>query len=400
MIKFVSKQYVKNIWYNILTVIILTFNIILSVIFVSNISSQTKLYRLVKPYLNENSIVVNILQKIDINNLSKVEKMLMTTELSCRSNALIKLDKCVVYDEKIMDEFAPRLTTGRLISDKSIDDEKMQILISENSAGLGVGDTIKVEFYDKTLNYVYVDAEIVGVISNGQKIFMTSTEIFKDMGYEDLYCTYSYEQLEKPIIITTKAEIEAIGQELDEINYQCIIKFDDDITEEEYRQNYIAVMDMESEHGISWVGTYPTSDILYERMELSFRSTLMKYIPLTVAVFALVIICTVGMISVKTANNMKYYGMLYICGMPYTHASLMTGIEMAANSVLAIILSLSLMRIQNKLSLVGTINCNIGEVQTVVMLALCLVVVMVSILITTIIMREKTASQILRDTAY
>ena len=403
MVNFVAKQYVKNVWYNILTVIILTFNLVLCVIFASNISSQTKLYRLVKPYLNENSLIINTIyeeKKIDINNLKKVEKTLMTTELFCHSQELVKLKNCVVYNEKIMEEFAPRLSSGKLINSKFESDEKLQVLISENSEGLGVGDILKLKFTDKTMNYVPIEAEIVGVISNGQKLFMSSNNVFNNMGYEDLYLTYSYDQLEEPIILTTQKEIDAIGTELDGFNGQCIVKFDEDISEEEYRENYLHVVDMESKTGISSVDIYPSSDVLTERMDLSLRSTLMKYVPLTIAVFILVIICTVGIIAVKTSNSIKYYGMLYICGMPNHRASAMTGIEMTINSVLAIVLSLSSIKIQNKLNLIGKINCEIGAVQSALMMGLCIVVIFVSILMTTVIMKEKTASQILRDTAY
>ena len=403
MVNFVTKQYVKNIWYNILTVIIITFNIILCVIFASNISSQTKLYRLVKPYLNENSLIINTIyeeKKIDINNLKKVEKTLMTTELFCHSQELVKLRNCVVYNEKIMEEFSPRLSSGKLINSKFESDEKLQVLISENSEGLGVGDILKLKFTDKTMNYVPIEAEIVGVISNGQKLFMSSNNVFNNMGYEDLYLTYSYNQLEEPIILTTQKEIDAIGKELDGFNGQCIVKFDEDISEEEYRENYLHVVDMESKTGIASVDMYPSSEALTERMELSLKSTLMKYVPLTVAVFILVIICVVGIIAVKTSNSIKYYGMLYICGMPYHQAAAMTGIEMIINSVLAIVMSLSLIKIQNKLSLIGKINCEIGVVQSALMMGLCIVVIFVSILMTTVIMKEKTASQILRDTAY
>lgn len=403
MVNFVAKQYVKNVWYNILTIIIITFNIILCVIFASNISSQTKLYRLVKPYLNENSLIINTIyeeKKIDINNLKKVEKTLMTTELFCHSQELVKLRNCVVYNEKIMEAFAPRLSSGKLINSKFESDEKLQVLISENSEGLGVGDILKLKFTDKTMNYVPIEAEIVGVISNGQKLFMSSNNVFNNMGYEDLYLTYSYNQLEEPIILTTQKEIEAIGTELDGFNGQCIVKFNEDISEEEHRQNYLYVVDMESKTGISSVDIYPSSDVLTERMDLSLRSTLMKYVPLTIAVFILVIICTVGIIAVKTSNSIKYYGMLYICGMPYHQAAAMTGIEMVINSVLAIVMSLSLIKIQNKLSLIGKINCEIGVVQSALMMGLCIVVIFVSILMTTVIMKEKTASQILRDTAY
>ena len=188
MVNFVTKQYVKNVWYNILTVIILTFNLVLCVIFASNISSQTKLYRLVKPYLNENSIIINKIHdgnNIDINNLIKVEKTIMTTELFCHSGELVKLNYCVVYNGKLMKDFAPRLTSGKLINSKCENDEKLQILISENSQGLGVGDIIKLKFTDKAMNYVSIEAEIVGVISNGQKIFMCNPELSKNMGYED-----------------------------------------------------------------------------------------------------------------------------------------------------------------------------------------------------------------------
>ena len=57
MIKFSINEYIKNIVYNIISVLLLTGTFVACTIFTSNISAQTRINRFFEPYFDENSIV-------------------------------------------------------------------------------------------------------------------------------------------------------------------------------------------------------------------------------------------------------------------------------------------------------------------------------------------------------
>lgn len=396
---YITKQYVRNIWYNLISIIILVLTILLSTSFVTNIEKQTKWYNLVKPYLNEDSIIANYIGRIENMPIKNADKMLITKEAVSMCAALNKFQGCAVYNDEIMKKVEPRLLEGKQIDKMKGNEDIVTVLISENGGHYGAGDTLKVTFFTEN-GMIETDVLIAGVISDGQRVFMKESRENSGMGYEDLFYINSYAQKGETLIITTEKELAKLSEAIYIEDVLGIIKLDDNISQEERKDVLVSFLDWKTEKGHHVGSAIPSSKTLCERMETSLNATLMKYIPLTVSMLILVIMCTVGIVAVKTSNSMKYYGMLYICGMPYQQAALMTGMEMAFNSILAVVLSMSLIKIQSKLNLFGTINCETGVAQSIVMIGFCGMIILVSILMTTVIMREKTASQILRDTAY
>ena len=57
----------------------------------------------------------------------------------------------------------------------------------------------------------------------------------------------------------------------------------------------------------------------------------------------------------------------------------MTGVEMGMNCLIAVIFTVSLLKIQNRLKLVGEINCSLELPELTVMFVLCAVVILWSV---------------------
>lgn len=49
-----------------------------------------------------------------------------------------------------------------------------------------------------------------------------------------------------------------------------------------------------------------------------YKGTLLKYVPLTVIVLVLFLISITGIVTIKTIGSIRYFGIMYICGMNYT----------------------------------------------------------------------------------
>ena len=122
--------------------------------------------------------------------------------------------------------------------------------------------------------------------------------------------------------------------------------------------------------------------------------------PLCGAIVVLVIVCIICMISIRNARSMKYYATLYICGMPIRNAVWLSGVEMVVNCILAIILGVSVVKIQMSNEIFGEINCMLNVEQWAIIIAISLVMVVSATLTTLKTLKERSPMSVLRDTAY
>ncbi len=402
MVKFSIGEYIRNIGYNIVSVLLLAVTFIACTIFLSNISAQQRMNSFLEPYLNKNSIIIAQLSPyFDVTELTKYEKAIMTREIFCASEDVNELNTCLLYSDYSMDKLTPRLKEGSLINDTYSKDSLMQVLISENEAGVGEGDIINLEFYDYEGGTFDVPARVTGVVASGQKLlFGNGVRIGKTMESSDIFGTYSYEQLGYALVITTEKEFAKIPKPTPEVNFRCIIKFEDSITEEERQANFQKVMDFEYENGTYTTEAFPEISTMVEQQQEEMRTLMIKYVPLTIAVFVLLGVCIICMVSIKNANSMRYYATLYICGMPYRNAVLMSGLEMFLNSILAVFLAVSFVVLQNKFLILGEINCSLDSIQMGLIMFICVTIVMCTMILTGSTLKERSPMNVLRDTAY
>ena len=381
MVRFSMGEYVRNIGYNIVSILLLAVTFVTGVIFLSNISAQWRMTKFLSPYLDENSIVIGQLgYDMDVTKLEKYEKSIMTRECYCYSDTLVDIKTCLVYDEYAMDKLTPRLVDGDYIKKSDSEEGIMQVLVSENNSGVGVGDIIEVSFFSEAGamegKIVSVPAIVTGVIASGQKLMLgNGVSISKNMETKDIFGTYSYEQLKYSLVITTEEEFAKLPEKVVEANYRCIVKFSEDITAEERKANYSKILQYEREHGSTGTGVFPDAETLVSRQTEAMKDLMIKYIPLVIAVFVLVSVCIMCMVYIKNANSMRYYATLYICGMPYEKAVIMSGVEMFINSLLAAIMAVTFVLIQNKSAVLGEINCELGIMQTLSIICISIIIV-------------------------
>ena len=288
MLKLGFKEYIRNSWYNIMTVFILVTMMIAVVIFMSNIERQTSLYRLTAKYLNKNSIIVDIAYEDISKALSKVEGVMYTREMNVAISEADKFDSykhMTVYSEVQMDMLPPRLEEGVLPNEIDKGKDYLSVLVSKNPYGLKTGDTTVMTAIDVDGNEVEVNLYITGVMTEGQSIpYMPVGEEqnLSYMSYENFFATYSYEQSDTMLIIIPEKELDKIQKKLF-FNYRmAIIKYDDDITEKEYEKNFEIVKDYEKQcFHFSRVDMFPKSEKIIENSKQILNATLKKYVPLT-----------------------------------------------------------------------------------------------------------------------
>lgn len=402
MVRFSIGEYIRNAGYNIVSVLLLAVTFVACTIFLSNISAQQRMNNFLKPYLNEDSIIIARLgYDFDVTKMIKYEKSIMTRETFVMSEDVAELKTCLVYNNYSMDKLTPRLLDGDLIDTKKSQDDIMQVLISENSSGVKVGDVIELDFFNYYGEKVTMPAKVTGVIASGQKLlFGNGVRVSKSMDTSDIFGTYSYEQLGYALVITTEEEFAKIPDKIGEENWRCIVKFQDDITKEERYTNFQMVISYENENNTHGTESFPEMSRMVEQQQQEIKVLMIKNIPLTVSVCVLIGVCIVCMVSIKNANSMKYYACLYICGMPYQTASIMSAVEMTINCILGMMIAVTVINLQNKMLLFGEINCELGAGQAGIMAGICIVIILSTLFITRKTLKERSPMNVLRDTAY
>lgn len=392
-------EYIRNTWYNIVVILIMVAMMCVTAIFVSNVDRQTRLYRLTSEYIDSNSIFLNYSTEEDWKVLNKVEKIMSSqTTTAWIKNVENSRFKLLVYSKDFMKYLSPRLDEGQFPYKKQLDNDIIPVIISHNPYGISTGDTISIEVFTNSEEAINIKVYIAGILSDGQNVASLSGNVLEDMTYEDFFETYNYEQTGEIIMITTKEELSKISDNIMLFNYNSIVKFQENITQEERKANINAVKKYERERfKASSVDVYPETDTIIKWNKEIFNSILIKNIPLTVAIFILVLTCIAGIVSIKTYRSARYFGILYICGMHYKNAIVITGVEMLTNCGIALMLSVSILKIQSKLKVLGIINCDINIITVLILVVISIITVVFSMLMARKSLKENTAIEILRN---
>ena len=241
-------EYIRNTWYNIVVILIMAAMMCMTVIFVSNVDRQTRLYRLTSEYIDGNSIFLNYSTEEDWKVLNKVEKIMSSqTTTAWINNIDNSRFKLLVYSDDFMKFLSPRLDEGQFPYKKKLDEDVIPVVISHNHFGISKGDIISIKVFTNSEDAININVYIAGILSDGQSVASLSGNVLEDMNYEDFFEIYNYEQTGEVIMITTKEELYKISNNIMLFNYNSIVKFEENITQEEREANINAVKQYERE---------------------------------------------------------------------------------------------------------------------------------------------------------
>lgn len=401
MLKFGISEYIRNFWFNLCIVMLLLVMMITSAILVSNIDEQTGAYRLAETYLDDDSMFLSYVFSSRIEELEAYGELLAVqvifggVENNESSNIM-----AMVYPEEVMNQLKPRIDFGTYPQNVKSDENIVCALISQNPYGLKVGDTFVYEVFAKDGSLLQFQVYIAGVISEGQRLYTEARNISTDMTYEDFFPVYSYEQTQQVKLIIPETEIKKIQEEKLYSYYSNImLNPDDDLSADERNSIWEKIKNYELEFsGVEILSPYPSALELVERNEIMYKSIVMKYLPLCVVVILLFSISIIGMVTIKTVKSIRYYGIMYVCGMQYRTALLTAGMEMCFNCVMAFMSTIVLLTLQKVFDIVGEINCNLDTAEVCVLLLVCVVMVVSSVLATRGVLKENTPIEILKNT--
>lgn len=401
MIKLGIREYVRHFWMNLLSVVILSVMMISIMILVTTILKQTRLYRLIRPYLGEKGIVAESMDDEHIGEMQAVDKILMSSDTSADVSVRGKSEiiPMSIYDSYIEKYMEPIMKEGRWVS--KIRGKKGQIaaVISENSLGIGSGDTVKAEFTTKEGKRIKAMLYISGIFCDGQKIYSQGTRIDKRDDYREYFNTHSFYQSGEIQLITTREQLGAYYENVDRICTTAFIKYNDSITELQLKYNNMILERISNDKGDppGYYKSYMSAKELLRVSKRAVKDMLTTYVPLIISDFVLICICILGIVAVKTAGSMGYYGKLYLCGMRWTYGIRLSGMQMCLNCIFSMILAFIMSFIQNRYSVFGRIFIETGGIQFICLLTISIVTIGLSVLVSWMIINENTPVEIIRQ---
>jgi len=401
MIRFGISEYIRNFWFNLCIIMLLLVMMLVSVILVSNIDEQTGPYRLAEKYIDDDSMFLSDVFAERMEELEQYGELLTVQVMfgSVANNEHSNI-KAIVYTEEVMNYLKPRIDFGTYPQNVRSDDNIVRVLISHNPYGLKTGDTFMYEAFTKDGSLLQIQVYIAGVISEGQRLYTESGYISTDMTYEDFFPVYSYEQTQQVRMIVLEEEMKKISEEkLFSYYSNIMISPEDNLSLNERTEIWEEIKNYELEFsGLDIISPYPSAQELVERNEIIYESIVMKYLPLCIIVILLFSISIIGMVTIKTVKSIRYYGIMYTCGMRYITAQMIAGMEMVFNCVMAFMSTVVLLTLQKVFHIVGEINCNLDTVELIVMVCVCTVTVVGSVLATRGVLKEHTPVEILKNT--
>ena len=402
MIRFCINEYIRNFWFNLCIIMLLLVMMIISTVLISNVDNETGTYRLSEKYMDEDSMFLSRVFSERMEELNTYGEVFAVQVFNgvVRVGVEHSVVVAIVYSEEVMEHMKPRLDSGTYPEAVKSNDNIVRVLISHNPYGFKAGDTFTYEIFTVDGKSIEIPVYVAGVISEGQRLHSELQSVSVDMVYDDFFPVYSYEQTEMFRMIILEDEMQKLPEDSLFFYYgNIIINPDDDLSTEERTEIWEKIVNYELEFSSTQIpASYPSALELVERNNIVYKSIIMKYLPLSIIVILLFCISIVGMVTIKTVKSIRYYGIMYTCGMQYSGAQLTAGMEMVFNCVLAFIMTITLLTLQEKFDIVGEINCNLDTLEVLVMLGICMIMVVGSVLTTRGVLKEHTPVEILKNT--
>lgn len=392
MTKFGISEYIRNFWFNLCSILLLIVMMILTTGMISNIDEKAGMYKIARKYMDYDSMYLASIENKNIEELKEIGDVnyVQTIEGDCGTNKLIR--GCV-YSREIMKNMKPKLEYGTYPDKVTVDSNTVKALISANPYGIKAGDTFT--YSVSTLGEsVPVNVYVTGVIKEGQRLYITLNKTFINMSYEDFFPVYSYEQTEDVRLIIPESEISKMSEAMKaSLCDNVMINPKGTLTQEERD----AIYDRIADYDITGECPYPEPAELVNRNNTMFKIEFMKYIPLSVVTIVLLCISIIGIVNIKTAKSTRYYGIMYAYGMRYKKAQIIEGVSMTFNCGLAVIFTVSLIKLQQKMEFFGEINCNLNMPQIITITGICIIIILCSMFAAKGVLKEHTPVQILKN---
>ena len=398
----------NNIWINILICIQLVIVFVLAITTSSIIVYHYKYYNNFRDYFESDGYLYNLdsfyLNDNDLiaTDSEDIEKLLSHADVVASYEPVVNYydnngDRLefvsMAYDREIIDRHTPELSEGIWLNSISEDVGCIEAVISQNNYNIKVGDTIFMNniFYEYPQKLIKI--KIVGVLEDNARIVGYTKNTYRNSrDYSDIYCDYSLDNEEIPMLIMSEESIKRYHEQYEVeafVKGWVFVTFSDDITETQIIQNEKVL------GNYAQIITKEDLEEIAVKSQVRLREKLIAIFPIFIGVFVLTIISSLCSGAVSVKKQMKNYAIYSICGMPWQRSASISVIATCILAIISFIISIVCVFIITTINKVTTIN--LGIVQLAVCVGVALIYCMISALLPSLIINGTSIKEILRN---
>lgn len=408
MFKLSVYDYMNNFKKNILTIFQLLVMFFLVIILSSTILAQTGMFTaLSKSVHNGKGVVSFYISEYELNTLKKVDEVVYAR--TCFLSYKDRDDKdrgisFITYNKNFSKYMQPVLVKGNWVDSELVDTKYVACVISENNYGIDVGDIIQSENYNGDIIELYVS----GIIKDDQYLYRgnvanednnvdytslcnkidENSESEDEYGNRDIVAITSDRQLKKNDVEMPENEIA-----------NALIRFRDDITEEEIEYNNDKIRDCYEETvGIPGDAvTIISLEEFYKNSLRRIRNILVTYVPIIFASIILIMSSILGYEYLLLKKSMTRYGVYYALGTKWQSMVLVPLFQKVVNSIFSVMIFISLYSLIGYTPIHNKIFMTLGKIQTLIILLICLVYISFGTFMAYRMIRKSAPDEILRE---
>ena len=408
MFKLSVYDYMNNFKKNILTIFQLLVMFFLVIILSSTILAQTGMFTaLSKSVHNGKGVVSFYISEYELNTLKKVDEIVYAR--TCFLSYKDRDDKdrgisFITYNKNFSKYMQPVLVKGNWVDSELVDTKYVACVISENNYGIDVGDIIQSENYNGDIIELYVS----GIIKDDQYLYRgnvanednnvdytslcnkidENSESEDEYGNRDIVAITSDRQLKKNDVEMPENEIA-----------NALIRFRDDITEEEIEYNNDKIRDCYEETvGIPGDAvTIISLEEFYKNSLRRIRNILVTYVPIIFASIILIMSSILGYEYLLLKKSMTRYGVYYALGTKWQSMVLVPLFQKVVNSIFSVMIFISLYSLIGYTPIHNKIFMTLGKIQTLIILLICLVYISFGTFMAYRMIRKSAPDEILRE---
>ena len=422
MIGYIFKEMKRNKLLKLISILQLSFTIMLTLFMVSSITSRYTYYKPLKDSFSNKGFMVMSGTFMDENNEIYTDSEQLRKELTgvksikasyftfgnFQSGDMTQING---YPDDIFSKFSGNLESGKWYSDDSSD---IHAVIGTNSYGVKKGDKIVVntDYGEQIIN-------ITGVLAEGGKVFGNQGEHLSldNCTFEDMYIKKYHNAYLQEYESTDDEEIKLMLEELmqqeipeealntPELYMSCtelnkisnnpfmggniIIEFDENISPEQISENYSKLLEFDCIVNLLDLTTLNQNSVDY------INSQLYTILPMIICIFILSII-TSGTICIISGKKMlDTYSVFFLCGSNWKG---LVKINLGSNLILvcfAIMLSAAAMIVMHESGAFAKMVIQFGSIQIGFCFALVLFFLFISVIIPYVMMKNHTPKEII-----
>lgn len=377
----------KNIMTYILLVIQLSAVMITIMLAFSSVRSRVRLYEPFSNYYQSNGLfsVMGIAldeERRPLTSTDYIKEKLIKTEsiagcYTCWTSADNMKLRFVAYDDEILEKFAPSLKKGKWITNDSYN-----IVVTKNNYNIDVGD--KVSLTGK--NGDKITFTVSGILNDCTPVPGILPDCsFEKISYKHFYCNYSVDYEENPLIIVPKHYSEF---DYSIIN-QMLIKFSDDISDEEVNENISDLCKMGAIENADISSVKETSDQLV-------KNEIITLLPAIIGSVAIVMVSIICSAVLSTKRQIRNYTICYICGSRWKTCCFINLLQTSVISALSLFCTFTVLAFINSEKYQSTFYMDIRMTDIAVMILVLLVYAVLSFLIPLLILKKTNPISLLR----